>query len=371
MRNGVPCNDDMSRYNASNTLFGHLAQRFSSHPENLATEALLYLVSNSDRGNELFDTLPPVSGTQDYSVVRFSSQVTSEDQSVPDMVGYDADGNKVCIVENKFWAELTPNQPLGYIPQLSDDGTAALVFVCPERRVSVLNNELTRIIRNSGRYPSFEEHKKSDELIINYLTDTKSLIVTSWRHVLAQLERLLDPVREKALIEDLNQLNGLCEEMDLEGFAPLREHETGNLEIPGRILNYLNLIEEIFEVGRARNLMSGQGLQKTSVGTWSGRYVHLPEPGMFIARIALDFETWRKFGRSPIWMQFSFDGGGRGSEVAEIAQTSGFDFVDLRTSIAMPIFLLPNCEKQTLINDCLDQIENIVELISACGPRQD
>ena len=112
--------------NTSDTLFGHLALRFSSHPENLATEALLYLLNNSRDANGLFSGYLSGCGQDFPPVTRFSSQVSSDDNTVPDLVATDIAGNKIFIVENKFWAELTPNQSVGYLPLLSKQAPSAL-----------------------------------------------------------------------------------------------------------------------------------------------------------------------------------------------------------------------------------------------------
>ena len=56
----------------------------------------------------------------------FSSPVSSNDDTIPDLVATDIAGNKIFIVENKFWAKLTPNQPVGYLPLLSKQAPSAL-----------------------------------------------------------------------------------------------------------------------------------------------------------------------------------------------------------------------------------------------------
>ena len=136
--------------NTSATLFGHFALRFSSHQENLATEALLYLLNNSRDANGLFPGYLSGFGQDFLPVTRFSSQVSSDDDTIPDLVATDVAGNKIFIVENKFWAELTPNQPVGYLPLLSKQTTSALFFVCPEKRLSVLEAELGHLISKTG-----------------------------------------------------------------------------------------------------------------------------------------------------------------------------------------------------------------------------
>ena len=74
--------------------------------------------------------------------------------------------------------------------------------------------------------------QRSEDIALSRLTGTQFLVVVSWRRLLADIEVLLDPIAERTLVADLHQLNGLCDQMDQEGFIPLRTNETGNMEIP-------------------------------------------------------------------------------------------------------------------------------------------
>ena len=347
----------------SDTLFGHLAGRFSSHPENLATEALLYILKKSKAGNDLFARYLSELEDEFPTVVRFSSQVSSEGQTIPDMVGTDNTGNQVLIVENKFWAELTPNQPLGYLPLLPENGASALFFVCPQERLYVLNAELGRLVEESGQYQKYENVRKSDDIISNKVSDHKYLMVVSWRKIITDLENLIDPIEERGLIDDLHQLNGLCAEMDQEGFIPLRDHEIGNLEIPQRVLNYLDLVDAIYEELRVQGIASGEGLQKSSTGKWSGRYINVRKKDEYGGRLALDFEAWRKFGRSPIWLTFPDSNWGKGREVAELLGKSNVDVFEFGDSFGLPINLAPNADRRQIVVNAARQIREIVEIL--------
>jgi len=345
------------------SLFGHLATRFASHPENLATEALLYILKNTNLGNSLFTSYMSRFEDDFPKVTRFSSQVVSEENAIPDMVGTDKTGSPVIIVENKFWAELTPNQPLGYLPLLPNNGASALCFVCPQERIHVLNGELNRLVEGSGQYPKYENIQKSDDIIFNRVIDQKYLLVTSWRKVLADLKNLIDPIEERSQLDDLHQLNGLCEEMDQQGFFPLREHEIGNLEIPKRVLNYLDLIDAIYEELKSQEIATGDGLQKTSTGKWSGRYMNFRKKGEYVGRLALDFESWQKFGRSPIWLSFVDAEWGRGREGSELLAKFNVEIFELGGGCCLPVYLSPNTDRRKIIEDASHQIEEIVKIL--------
>ena len=129
----------------SDTLFGHLALRFSSHPENLATEALLYLLNKSRDAKGLFAGYLSGHGQDFPPITRFNSQVSSDDNTIPDLVATDMAGNNIFIVENKFWAGLTENQPISYLKQLAtyhySDVSATMEFLLSSELESLAGSE--------------------------------------------------------------------------------------------------------------------------------------------------------------------------------------------------------------------------------------
>ena len=165
----------------SNTLFSHLAARFSTSQENLATEALLYLLRNSRNANDLFARYLAVTGDDFNPVEQFSSQVSPDGDTIPDLVATDATGTNIFIIENKFWAELTSNQPLGYLPLLPPNLSSALFFVCPEKRLEVLRAELFRLIDDSGQYEHSATIQQTEDVVVNRITDSQYMVIVSWR----------------------------------------------------------------------------------------------------------------------------------------------------------------------------------------------
>jgi len=120
-------------------LFGHLASRFSTQPENLATEALAFIVNRSATMREELRTIFVRTGIELPPLARFQSQAGDEQGNIPDSIGLDARGVERLVVENKFWAGLTENQPVGYLDRLPAEGGAVLVFVVP--RLSMVWSE--------------------------------------------------------------------------------------------------------------------------------------------------------------------------------------------------------------------------------------
>ena len=111
----------------SDTVFGHLALQFGAHPENLATEALSYILRSSPAASRAFTKLIHPILQDDLGNVRFQTQQGGSDQSIPDMKCYDNQGRLRVIVENKFGADLTEKQPVTYIRSLPS-GIASMVL---------------------------------------------------------------------------------------------------------------------------------------------------------------------------------------------------------------------------------------------------
>ena len=156
--------------------------------------------------------------------------------------------------------------------------------------------------------------------------------------------------------------------MDQEGFIPLRTHEIGNMEIPRRIIDYSGLIDDIVSELRENGYVSTDGLQRTSTTEFTGRYVHVRQRGEFGGLLALDFGAWRRFGRSPIWLDFYKDELGKAQEVATLLSKSDLYLIDLavcseRRGVGTPITLVPNVGKRKVIENCAMQIREIVGIL--------
>src|SRR5579872_3116806 len=109
------------------TVFSHIIQkRFSAVTEDVATDALAYVLESSDaalRGMiKLLRGIIP-----DFPPLRFKTQ-QAEGAMRPDMWGF-ADAEPRVFVENKFWAGLTDNQPLTYLKRLAARSQPTVLLV--------------------------------------------------------------------------------------------------------------------------------------------------------------------------------------------------------------------------------------------------
>ena len=104
----------------------------------------------------------------------------------PDLTIRDTAGVVRVLVENKFWTGLTETQPVGYLDQLPSDAPAALLFVVPHTRLHIVWAELKE--RCATKKIDLTDEAKTDDIAWSR-TGNRILAITSWKHVLAQLQQ--------------------------------------------------------------------------------------------------------------------------------------------------------------------------------------
>ena len=113
---------------------------------------------------------------------RIGTQVVGDGGERPDLVGWDQNGDERLLVEAKFGAGLTPNQPNEYLRRLRRGGV--LLFVAPEARLDTLWPELERRAKKGGfEWPADADYRRSVDL------GGKRMILTDWRTLLDAAER--------------------------------------------------------------------------------------------------------------------------------------------------------------------------------------
>ena len=118
-----------------NSLLGFIAQRHTIGREDVATDALYFILSRSESAMRalselLADTRGPL------PIARARPWTTDALGAVPDLACFGEDDQLVALVESKFWAPLTRHQPVTYWQGLPDDKASALLFLAPGFRVN-------------------------------------------------------------------------------------------------------------------------------------------------------------------------------------------------------------------------------------------
>ena len=198
------------------SLLAHLIPKLTSRGEDTATEALAFILNKSETCRSALNSLLDDEDFGLGPLTRFDTQVTHEDGSRPDMVGYDGEGEKRLIVEAKFWAALGEGQASGYFSQLEVSGAAALMFVAPGTRVETLWTEITRQM-DAGENPvQLGPVETLDRTRRARVGSDRLLMLVSWDLLLERLAAAVSA--DSPVASDIQQLRGFVEEQDLDAF---------------------------------------------------------------------------------------------------------------------------------------------------------
>ena len=337
-------------------LLAHLAPQLTERIEDIAVEALGYILSNSAAMAGLQEFLGETN-VELAQLDRVQTQVT-QDGTRPDLVGFAQDGTERLLVEAKFWAGLTANQPNAYLERLpNDDRPTALLVVAPKARLETLWIELCRL----AGCPSAQISGNPRSVAV---TERKYLILVSWSALLDRLSTHAHRRGEYSIKADVSQLSALCQRQDDEAFLPLRQSEFG-LELPRRILQLNRLIDDATELAIERRFATTQGLSRTSRPYGYGRYLKLGRADVDVwagAWFGIQLELWASRVETPIWLVFSAWQGTLA--IPELRQRLGENYW-AGADNDVPIRLRTGVEYGAVLDDVVEQLSKIARSIAA------
>ena len=356
------------------SLLGHLAPRFTVHPENLATEALCFILRQSTAARNALVQHLRFAGTDLPQQLVFRTQVTGEDGAIPDLEGVDGQGRAVLVVEAQFWAGLTENQPVTYLKNLPGDAHSQLVFLVPAQRITALWDEIAKRSRE-GSLPVGEMQSRGSEYRWARLDGQRTLVMVSWRSVLDALTESLRANGEAASLSDVGQLRGLCERMDSAAFLPLRSEELAP-ERGRRVGQFCQLVDDVVQRLEAEGLAQTKGLRSAgSIGRY-GRYFRFRGQGLY-----LYFTAWGWSGDrpTPLWLKLWgadwtsawSDGLKLRDHVASLEAQTPPRIVYRDTYLGAPLSLLLGVEKDEVVEDLVRQIRDVLLLLPEREPIEE
>ena len=286
------------------SLLAHLAYKFGGG-ETVATEALGYILGRYPAARAALRDMLKVDGADVVPLDRVETEVVGEKRDRIDLAAYDEADKERVLVEVKFGADLSDNQPAEYLDRLpADDNLSVLLFVAPESRLETLWPEIRDMAKRGGF--TLNDVSETGRLRAAAVAgDNRRLMLTSWRSLLKEMRSRAAAGNDSSAEGDLRQLNGLCEQEDLPAFRPLLETELGP-EFPRRMLNFQCLVDDATErlvrEGRAKI----KGLRVTPQATGYGRYLRI---GSKEAWLGVNVKLWAQKGKeqTPIWIQFDSD----------------------------------------------------------------
>ena len=349
------------------TLLAHLAWRLSSRHEDIAVEALGFVLKSESTLRAIEGVLED-GGADVGTIARVQTQVSGEGETRPDLVGFDQRDGECVLIEAKFWAGLTANQPNAYLDRLAPG--KALLFVAPESRLETLWPELR------GRVGASRLLSVLDGATLkSAATDEgKHLMMISWAHLLDRLEGAAD----SASRNEIQQLRGLTQRVDDEsGFPPLRPEELAP-EIPRRLLSLERLIGDATARAVEQGYADIKGLNVTPYAAGYGRprgygrYLALQGA---IAWFGIGLNWWVRGGYSdtPLWLSFgqSRDEGHRARwpdtrrALEPLKRTDPPECLEENQALLVPIALPTGVEYDAVLDAVVARLQELADRITA------
>lgn len=338
-----------------------MVPRLTSRGEDTATDALAFILNKSEACRR---ALAGLLSNEDFSLEplrRFEAQVTYEDGSRPDMVGYDSEGSPRLLVESKFWAALLQGQAGGYFRQLDETKPAVLLFVAPGTRIESLWAEIRRqleAVPDPVQLDSVEARDRMREASVEG-SDNRVMLI-SWDLLLENLTVAVPD--DSRVASDIQQLSGLVQREDVKAFTPIQDEELSP-SLARRIRWLDQLIIDAIDRGVQDGWASGR---KRSTQRWGNghQFRFADDSG---ERVHCDFwlgvNTWRwaTSGDTPLWLYPSSPTGHVRSRL--LSEAHSLNAHQDRDGLVVPIYLKTGVEYHDVLDDVVDQLSKIANIV--------
>lgn len=347
------------------TLLSHLYSKIEGSPEDLATESLIYILNNSIQAKDTFTNYiySLVNLPKPNNKIHFKTQQSGIDLTRPDIVGINRRQEELIIIESKFWAGLTENQPVGYLKRLAKSnyvGKKILLFISPEKRIITLWSELKR--KCNEEY-NFTENAEGYYLNLN---DDLFIALISWKKIINIIRQELIVNNLDILLSDLNQLNGLCSRIDEEAFLPLREVDLG-INIPKRVYGYIQLIDKLTERLKIELNASTKGLRSSNFYDGYKQYIMIE--GNWGVSLEFNLKYWIEKAETPLWIGIKDSNWNYDSAIrTKLISLKNIDlnqvFIGKHGYTYIPLFLPLRVSEDIIIKELVDFIDKIFKVLS-------
>lgn len=342
----------------NDSLLSYVAVRRGVGLEDVATDALSFILNRSASAKAaMSNLLADESGP--LPITKAASQAFLEATGAyPDMVLWATEDDLSAYVEAKFWAELTPNQPVTYWEALPADKRTVLVFLVLQSRVDdgYLWDVLVGRLRDAGH--ELGARTKSKNLIsAASKEDQRRLMLTSWEHLLGLMAERVERDGTAQAVFEIAELKGLVR-VAIEG---------SNSDDPNAEFKWLfkDVVERLVESGWGNT----DGLAAGGGYGYCSRYFRLG--GAEVAIYKID-EVMKQIPDKPILLAFYDRAGGRVS-VQDVRARLG-DEIESRSefggwlSTCVPIALPSRTDPYAKRDAIVDELVRIAKIIDPDGP---
>jgi hypothetical protein len=273
------------------SLLGQFYSRIKGSQEDIASEGLNYILQRSKAARLAVNKMLKNDCNLQLDDLSFVTQNTGEKLERPDISGFDTEGKEVLILEAKFWAALTENQPIEYLNRLGVN--TALVFICPALRKRSVFEELFRRVKSM---PSLLASNPEENLIT--FQNNKFLLMKTWDEILGMVKIHLIQDNKQLLISDIDQIIGFCNTIDNNAFLPIQPEELSP-KFAKRINSYYDIVDQVTVELKKRSVGNTAGLNATPQRFGYTRYIRTNSLGL---SLNLHFNNWASRGDTPFWI---------------------------------------------------------------------
>ena len=352
------CKPPMTR---NSQLLAHVVSKLTNRAEDAAVESMGFILSRSRAARIALRDVLEICVRDIGELTGAKTQVGGSDGARPDLVVYGHRGEDRALIEAKFWAELTENQPGSYLARLpADTRPSVLLFVSPEKRLESLSMEVLRRLEDEAPFPEPTKHPGIKCMQVQ--GGHRYILFTSWRLL---LDRMLAAAiaSADAIESDIRQLHALCDQQDSAAFLPIHPGEFAPA-FPRRMLQLNLLIDDAVEQAKEAGIVNTDQLRKTPYPYGYGHYIKLgSERGNRWAGawFGVNFELWFEFQETPLWLMFSSWPGVL--PMNELHKAFGKDLLAYAAN-SIPLHLPTGLERDGVLAAIVEHLADLADAIS-------
>ena len=340
-------------------VLAHVISNGALSPEPAATRALGYILSSSSEVTHQFlaDLLEgcrvPVFTPGKILAERWVAPGT-----MPDLTIEDSEGRRRVFIENKFWANLTRTQPVGYLRALPGGTPSVLLFIVPKPRMTDVWRELKSRCKDSTVALAEAEDRSANAISIAVTVEdtTHALQITNWMSVLRRLDRFAEEAGQDSLRQDIGQLQGLADFQNDPG-----------IELEYSIEQFIELTQDVVEAMRQSPRIRTDRLAWGNTSCWRGRYINVDGFGF---GIGASNKQGQERDLTPVCCTLwnTKWGGLLGRDWVEARElfAKSERQVDSK-ALYVPIHLRMDLGRQGIVNDVVRQILEIADQLREAG----
>lgn len=308
-------------------LIAYIAELKQIGKENLATELLAELIRSplSEHAFRSFVSRFDITLPDMYRVK--TQQGGIESRCIPDLWIRDAQGHPFVIIDSKFYAGFTHNQPNGYINEVKG---GLVLFVVPDKRSSAAFTELCSRCDLEIKIDQVRPRQAK-------IGGTK-LAVSTWTEILDALEAnsrsLCEPSGLSRYNVYLNELRGFCEVAAKEVFLPLTGEQIAGSDIASLLHQFKwlteNLIRRCIEDNIVQAVSNKRRIEKDELGAnfdsslYFGRNLIIDNLKIWLGFFG---SVWEERQKSPLWIEIDSKSDESRTFVQNLRQRKGNEFV--------------------------------------------